>query len=915
MARVPSRAPSQNAYRGSVGTTRTQAVHFTAASGDVLAATVHIGVDAVADPELAERLKDPDPARALNSVACPDGSHSVVQVPVVYHDPAAEVMVLVLGESDRHRELAERARLYTELAADMVAVPEYVREFGVVFGAAGLSAYLEGRAEKALAEARSGDLAREIERERAHVEREKAQLERRRIELAARDVELERARDELDRRTADLERRTAEIDIVQHDLARKLAEVDRLPADAGQRRDAAPGGATRVDRSPRASDDQTNPFAMDGAGLEGPDPGLADQLEPEGEATAASAFAPTAGGALPAGSDPVTTEVGDLPSGADPWVDAFAAGAQPWALAVDGGAVRIALRMGPAHLPMRRGPLDLRLQLHRTPTYPLVGLAIGAPGAVRGAGGALIPVLLDVAAEPDRAALAALERSFAVTVDLVADGRPVRRARLVAPLAANVAYVVHAAGDHLHSIGHDGTEASASRARKLASDPDFDLLGLAHPEAGEFRPDKLGQLDTPAHVRRALAVCRRFAKPSREDYLVCVRGYPLDRWRAERRAVLERAVELGLWMGTDLAQAAVSEGLARSRKDLVARLAAAFEVTAAAAGDLDPDAVEDNRKAIAEEARSLGVPVGAGAPEPGRPRASEDEPQVSGTIEPRPQPIDPRGRSVDELLALLDDRTSRVAAALELCDRAEPRAIRPVLAAVRRMGRSEAVRVLGAAVKFGEAAAPALTAGLASSKAFLRHGCALALALLRTEAGTDAVIDLLLSEPTEIWREVARAVGQVGPAALMPLASRFGRLGDSATPAAHERIAWAMAHVGVRGGRQAVETLAAGQSVVAPVARAALDFMAPAARDDLRVRQGAAAGSSPGREVTVNRAFSRRFFQALERGLPELGASELEALDASGPMEMLDEADLIDLGDDDDDEPEAELDESDLIPT
>jgi hypothetical protein len=122
-----------------------------------------------------------------------------------------------------------------------------------------------------------------------------------------------------------------------------------------------------------------------------------------------------------------------------------------------------------------------------------------------------------------------------------------------------------------------------------------------------------------------------------------------------------------------------------------------------------------------------------------------------------------------------------------------------------------------------------------------------------------------------------------------------------------------MAHVGVRGSKQAIETLAAGHSAVAPVAREALERMDPAARDDLHVRAGATGGSAPGRDVTVNRAFSRRFFEALERGSPALAAEGLEALDASGPMEMLDESDLVEDADEEDGE--AELDESDLIPT
>jgi hypothetical protein len=233
-----------------------------------------------------------------------------------------------------------------------------------------------------------------------------------------------------------------------------------------------------------------------------------------------------------------------------------------------------------------------------------------------------------------------------------------------------------------------------------------------------------------------------------------------------------------------------------------------------------------------------------------------------------------------------------------------------VIASVSKMSRAEAVRVLGLSVKFGDAAAQPLTAGLASSKGFLRHGCALALALLRTEAGTQAVIELLLNEPTEIWREVARAIGQVGPTGLIPLASNYSRLGERLTPQHAERVAWAMAHIAVRGGKAAVETMAGGASVVAPVAKHALELHASAARDQTSVRPNAN-GSQAGRDVTVNRAFSRRFFEALEQGLPEAGAAALEDLDASSPMELLDDADLVE----DTDDEEAELDEADLIST
>src|SRR4051812_4688422 len=133
MARGIARAPSQNAYRGSIGRTQTTIVHVTNPRGDLVAAQVYTTIDAVSDPELVERLHSDDPARALNVIKV-DGAEPVrVSMPVIYHDPAAEVLVLVLGDAHRHREIDERIRLYERLRADEAAVPSYVKEFAVVY--------------------------------------------------------------------------------------------------------------------------------------------------------------------------------------------------------------------------------------------------------------------------------------------------------------------------------------------------------------------------------------------------------------------------------------------------------------------------------------------------------------------------------------------------------------------------------------------------------------------------------------------------------------------------------------------------------------------------------------------------------------------------------------------------------------
>ncbi len=557
---------------------------------------------------------------------------------------------------------------------------------------------------------------------------------------------------------------------------------------------------------------------------------------------------------------------------------------------------------------------------------------IGPPAAFRAPSPTQLAVIpLDIGAELDRQVLTALSHSFDLQVDVITRGKRKRAVRLLAPLADNVGYVLRAADDHLRGLIHDGdttdvetaggrariasaNEPSFTRARDLVMGAGYDLLGAEHPDAAEFRDDKLAQLETAQQLRRAVAIARRYAKPAREDYLVCTRGFPLSRWRELRRHVVESAVTWGIWMGPELAQVTVSEGLARSRRDLIVKLDHGFEALRRhpTAFDIDGDAADDNLKALAEEARALGVELSSTRAQ----TASSDEaPVASGSIDRVStgsiKPAVPPGATTDQLIQLLEDRAARVAAAIELCERADPRAARPVIDVVSRLSRAEAVRVLGMSVRFGEAAAPPLLENLKSNKAFLRHGSALALAMLRTEDGTQAVIDLLLSEPTEIWREIARAVGQVGPNALMPLASTVGRLGDRLTPQQQDRVAWAMAHVGVRGGRMAMEAMAAGHSVVAPIAKKALELLASAQHDQTSVRP--ATSASQVRDVTVNRAFSRRFFEALE-GVAAENSSARAGIDRSTPIEMLDDLDLVEdeLDDEEDAEPEA-LDESDLI--
>lgn len=1003
-----TRAPSHNAYRGTLGRTQTATVHVATPAGDVVA-TVYTSIDAVADPELVERLHSGDPAHALNVIADDGTPPFRVAIPVVYHDPAVELLVLILGDAHRHREVDERIALLEKLRDDTAPVPAYATAFAVVYGPDGLRAYLETRAKEAVDK---HELHRELERRRAEVGTREAERDRARAELAAARAELEGLRGEVAQARADVSIARAEAAEHARDAAayaRGLADRQAAPLTSSRTPTSTTAqimispaaiAATRYSRgeseddvlahehdhehargrleaqshghdaqhddeheptplpAPIPDEFQTSqipyvdiedelvggellskhpaklpapPAAPNGSGSNGVYATALGAPDGRGVSPVGSPVAwrggsidveiddePTGHAIIPPGSDPLTTTTEELPLGAaDPWLEFAATGATSSVAVDDAGHARLALLAG-EHVARGLGaPLDVRVLLHRAPTYPVVTLVIGPPAAFRAPSLTQLAVIpLDIGAELDRSVLSALARTFELQVDVVSRGKRKRAVRLVAPLADNVGYVLRAADDHLRGLVAEADEPSYQRARDLVLGAGHDLLGLEHPDAAEFRDDKLAQLDTAQQLRRAVAIARRYARPSREDYLVCVRGFPLARWHELRRHVLESAVTWGIWMGPELAQIAVSEGLARSRRDLVMKLDHGFDDLRRhpVAFDIDADAADDNLNALAEEARALGVELQSTRPQ----TASSDEaPIASGSIE-RPsasviKPVLPRGATVDDLLVLLGDRERRVAAAIELCERGDARAARPVIEVVTKLSRAEAVRVLGMSVRFGEPAAAPLMEGLKSSKAFLRHGCALALAMLRTEDGTQAVIDLLLAEPTEIWREVARAVGQVGPNALMPLASTVGRLGDRLGAPQQDRVAWAMAHVGVRGGRMAMEAMAAGHSIVAPIAKKAIELLASAQHDHTSVRPGA--NGSQHRDVTVNRAFSRRFFEALEQGVPEEGGAALANMDRSSPMETLDESDLIEEEAEDapgDGDAEA-LDESDLI--
>ncbi len=703
------------------------------------------------------------------------------------------------------------------------------------------------------------------------------------------------------------------------------------PGAAGQH----PEGAPESGAEPEATDtvpaiEPIAPIARDDSAAvrtgspEPPQPAEETSREPDGRARGVAPAAlpeDTVTAAMPGFATAPSAELAAAPQKYD-----AAAGAEPagdigtgriWTERTwidENGRARLALSLAPAALRDLGEEPELRVLLHELPTAPLVVLALLGRTAVDGVQEPSA-VLLDVAVASERAVLERLAAGEPLALELYDEQHTLVRATSLATneLAENVAAVLAAAA------AHDGQLAAAERSMAAASaafaEPSFDRFGWRHPELRELREDKLYALESAQNVRWALHIVRRFSKPERQRFLVLVRSFPLPRWRAQRRAVMERAVALGLWLGDELGALAVAEGLAGDRAALVERLQEQFAaLTERGEHDLDEDAVLDNWAALAAEAERQQVSVRPEARRAARARrggaiSSDSEPTVTGMIGGnRVQvPLEVGQAATAALVEMLSDGSRRLPAALELARRGTAEAVAPVFAAIRKMPRAEAGAALCAAVGFGDAASAPLIAGLASHKAYLRHGCALALGTLGAEQGLAAVAALLLTEPTEIWREVARALGAAGAAAVAPLAARL----EAADADGRDRAGWALAYAAARGGSHQVQELAAtDDAAAAGVARLALERAAAARADDLEVRAAAAPI-----EQTVNRAFSRRFFEALESSDVTVSSAPpgLHSADLSAPAILLDDADLLEAAElDEEIEP---LDESDLLPS
>jgi hypothetical protein len=523
------------------------------------------------------------------------------------------------------------------------------------------------------------------------------------------------------------------------------------------------------------------------------------------------------------------------------------------------------------------GYVELRAQLHRLPSYPLLSLTLLALDPPTGAArprpeeARLLTVPLDVARAAHRVVLEALARRCIFALDLYdSQYLPVVAHEVQASLEENVRRLVSEAKDALDRLAP--ATRSFERARAQFLSPGYDRLGrtpIDLPEPGD-------PLDRPGLVRTALSSVARWSEANAEAYLVEIRSLPLPEWRQLRGRVVRRALDVGIAVPRPLVERSAKEHGAPlpSWSELLELQIKRFTEVAARLKPNDLSATEeaDNWELLLRECSLAGVLVDDQV----RKLAQQSLMRARAGAGAG---IDLRTLATAELVAMLEQKDLRHEAALILCERRETPTLPSLFNAVRRMTRHEANVVLPAATQFGHAVESWLIEGLKSKKSYMRQGCALALGALKTALGIDALVKLLVVEPTEIWPEVARALGDAGAAVASPLAATLREVGGEE----RERVVEALAHVAARGGnngRTAVDQLAAGRDgVVAGAAQRALARVPEVRAADIDVRRGH--GEAEG-EGAVVRSFSRRFYEVLggeSSGPVELSPDDVEEID------------------------------------
>ena len=522
--------------------------------------------------------------------------------------------------------------------------------------------------------------------------------------------------------------------------------------------------------------------------------------------------------------------------------------------------------------------IDVRPIHLRGRGYPLLGLrAVASYMGQVGCADAVVDVGAPMAAEAFRS----LAQSFAVQLELrsVPEGGGTPETIAVRELEArgmepNAALCIESARGLL-AHGEYPPEEYENARRQLASETVEQRL---QPPAVTI---SRGAYLHVVGAREAVVALDHLDRVSRKDSLsrlLEVDGLPMGEYDAIRRRVLQGSLDHGLVAPRRFWRRVVASGLVTDYADYARQLADNRAAHAGEEGDLEPEQARNVWEDILDLCRRKDIPI----PEPVK--LALDLPADALERPRAPARFSAAGEirsadDVDQLASKLSNPVSRLKAATEVLQgRFAGGELEAVFGALDCFDTDELLAIMPDLSDLGPRATPGLVGKLASERREVRQAAVILLGMSLDPDALEPLTELLVREQTNVWLDVARALGAFGPVALRRLCQTLrSEAGSPREQQSIARVARALAEIalsddvgldGHRPGHDAVAALAdAGDPRVSTAARQAL-----ATLRDVRESGAAIRGEVPLSENTEIRGFARRAYEAIM--VPEL---EVEA--------------------------------------
>ncbi|MDD5309587.1 MAG: hypothetical protein PHU25_19900 [Deltaproteobacteria bacterium] len=405
---------------------------------------------------------------------------------------------------------------------------------------------------------------------------------------------------------------------------------------------------------------------------------------------------------------------------------------------------------------------DLWFQLHFANGFPLVALTLVFDPKSRHPRS--LSWLLDVTKESHREVAHALRRKYRAEIRLYDENlAELKRFTVGGERELNISIVMDRAAKAMADLPPEHRSFEEA-AQTFASEPE--PLGRVRPP---FQSDNQPSPENFEDGWLLLELVHGWLAPERYDYLVLTRSFPLDQFQEVVSEALRHAVRFGIRVQGSLMDRCVALGLATDRKDLVRALVAAFDDLVRRGEGPDDEAEAQNWSELFTDAKAVGAEIDPDV----RDRAEltlerlgllGEEIESWRTALERPDQV-----ATDTLATMLRHRSLRRAALEALAARGEPSTFSALLDGFSRLEPAALPQAVRAVAALGEALADGLVTLLGSPRTHVRQAAAVLLGATSLRRTVTPLIQGLLTEPTPLWLDLARAVAVSGSMALKPL--------------------------------------------------------------------------------------------------------------------------------------------------